>query len=411
MTQKENRIYSMKEFRAVDNANEKVIEGHAAIFNQYTQIGDVFYEVIEYGAFDGCDLSDVALFVNHDTSRIPLARSRQDKNNNTMNLTIDNIGLAIRAVLDTEHNQQAADLYSAVARGDMSGMSFAFSVADEEWQDLKSEMPTRRIKRIKKVYEVSACNYPAYTTDLNARAKIILEQARKELRSMTFEEFAKHMKQYEAQKADEEENERTRLINEYEKHPERFKRISNQPPAYIPGKGFVPVGERTHNFDSELVNRQVQSGQDLKEKRAVESTFNVFGEKRMMKLEPNNGETAKLIVPQYTSSAITPTFPVVSSLVEAVAHLSLFGGESFSQPYISEIAEGGYTKEGEDAHEAETVFSYAQINRTKITAYAELTEELEKLPAAACRRCFSEYPHINLEIVNPRNSFRARSNR
>ena len=66
-----------------------------------------------------------------------------------------------------------------------------------------------------------------------------------------------------------------------------------------------------------------------------------------------------------------------------MAHLSLHGGESFSQPYVESIASGDYTQEGEDYNEAATVFNYAQLNRVKLTAYAELTEELEKLPAAA----------------------------
>lgn len=73
----------------------------------------------------------------------------------------------------------------------------------------------------------------------------------------------------------------------------------------------------------------------------------------------------------------------MSSLIDSVAHLSLNGGESFRQAYVTGIDTGGYTAEGANAVQAETHFAYVDINRTKVTAYAELTEELEKLPNVA----------------------------
>lgn len=58
-------------------------------------------------------------------------------------------------------------------------MSFMFSIDDEEWQDLESEHPTRRIKKIGSVVEVSAVTFPAYeSTEINARSKEALESAR-----------------------------------------------------------------------------------------------------------------------------------------------------------------------------------------------------------------------------------------
>lgn len=185
-----NRCYIGQEFRATEtDTGEKVIEGHPAIYNSTTQIGCWFNEIIERGAFDNADMTDVALFVNHQQHRFPLARSRRNNGNSTMTLTIDDKGLAMRAVLDVEHNEDAKAVYSAVSRGDMDGMSFAFSVQDEEWENLDSDMPTRRIKAISKIYEVSVVTYPAYKdTDVHARAeedppdggKRELENARKE---------------------------------------------------------------------------------------------------------------------------------------------------------------------------------------------------------------------------------------
>jgi HK97 family phage major capsid protein len=59
------------------------------------------------------------------------------------------------------------------------------------------------------------------------------------------------------------------------------------------------------------------------------------------------------------------------------------GGESFKQPYLAGYGIGDYTTEGADYAEAEAVYGYADINKAKITAYAEDTEEVQKLPAAA----------------------------
>lgn len=180
----EKRSFNLKEFRAVDEDDGKIIEGHAAVFEQKTDIGGYFFEVIDRGAFDNADcLRDVALFVNHNFEQIPLARSRRNNGNSTMTLSVDNIGLAIRAKLDVENNPSAKELYSAVSRGDIQGMSLAFRVDAEEWQDLEADMPTRRIKKISRVYEVSACTFPAYEqTDIHARAAAdTLESAKKAL--------------------------------------------------------------------------------------------------------------------------------------------------------------------------------------------------------------------------------------
>lgn len=149
------------------------IEGHAAVFNQTVSIGDWFKEVIERGAFDGCDFDDVLMFVNHDASKIALARSRRNNGNSTMQLGIDDKGLLVKASLDAEHNQSAAELLSALKRGDIDSMSFMFAISEARWTELDTDMPTRHITRIKKVYEVSAVNWPAYDgADISARGSL-----------------------------------------------------------------------------------------------------------------------------------------------------------------------------------------------------------------------------------------------
>lgn len=179
----ERRAYNF-EIRAEDNEGDKIITGRPIVFNSRTDIG-WFDEIIDSGALDGTDLQDVRFLVNHDTSMIPLARSRRNNGNSTMKLSVDAQGLSIDFIrLDTENNVTARALYSAVERGDISGMSFMFSVDDEEWQDLESDHPTRRIKRIGSVVELSACTFPAYdSTEIYARSKEALDNARSALES------------------------------------------------------------------------------------------------------------------------------------------------------------------------------------------------------------------------------------
>jgi HK97 family phage prohead protease len=143
-------------------SDDGIVEGYASVYNQKTNIGDWFYEIIERGAFDNTDLTDVLLFTNHDMNKIPLARSRKNNGNSTMQLTPDEIGLKMRANIDIENNAEAKTLNSAIQRGDIDGMSFRFLIGDEEWTDLDTDMPTRHIKSISKVIEVSAVNIPAY---------------------------------------------------------------------------------------------------------------------------------------------------------------------------------------------------------------------------------------------------------
>lgn len=175
------RSFNISDFKVSGSEKEDDfnIEGHAAVFGQRTSIGNYFYEVIERGAFDECDFSDVSLFINHDMNMIPLARSKEFNNNSTMKLQVDEKGLYIRAKLDIENNLDSKTLYSSIKRGDIDGMSFAFIISDESWENLDLDMPLRRIKKISKVFEVSAVNSPAYTsTDISARDKDALEKER-----------------------------------------------------------------------------------------------------------------------------------------------------------------------------------------------------------------------------------------
>lgn len=173
----EQRAYCF-EVRAEETEQGNIITGKPIVYNSRTNMG-WFDEIIEQGALSNTDLTDVRFLVNHDTKAIPLARSRRNNGNSTMHLTVDETGMSIRVTLDVENNSEARALYSAVKRGDISGMSFMFGIRDEEWEDLDSDHPTRRIRDISTVVEVSAVTFPAYEeTDINARSKEVLDNAR-----------------------------------------------------------------------------------------------------------------------------------------------------------------------------------------------------------------------------------------
>lgn len=162
-----------------DEDHGALIRGRPIVYDSKTDIGGWFEEVIERGALKDADLTDVRFLVNHDVSKLPLARSRKNTKNSTMQLTVDNDGMGIRVDLDTENNADARALYSAVERGDITGMSFMFGIADEEWENLDTDYPTRHIRAISTVIEVSAVTFPAYEeTSISARDKSALDNAR-----------------------------------------------------------------------------------------------------------------------------------------------------------------------------------------------------------------------------------------
>ena len=174
----EQRSYSFEIRAEEENERGSRITGRPIVYEQKTDLG-FFDEIISAGALDKTDLTDVRFLVNHDTSRIPLARSRRNNGNSTMLLSTDEAGLFIEVWLDTANNADARALYSAVSRGDITGMSFMFAVREDEWSGLETEHPTRRIKDISTVVEVSAVTFPAYeSTQINARSKEALDSAR-----------------------------------------------------------------------------------------------------------------------------------------------------------------------------------------------------------------------------------------
>lgn len=192
----EQKIIRSFNFDVKANQSEEhgnFIEGRAIVFDSPTDLGS-FTEVISRDALKETDLRDVRFLVNHNTDMIPLARSRNNNANSTMQLSVEEgRGMSIRVDLDTENNAEAKSLYSAVQREDITGMSFMFAVDKDAWEDLESDHPTRHIRSIGKVFEVSAVTFPAYeATSITARglsdalesAKTSLESAKAEQRAV-----------------------------------------------------------------------------------------------------------------------------------------------------------------------------------------------------------------------------------
>lgn len=192
MKNKEIRAFTF-EVRAEQNEEHgRYLAGTPIVYNTKTDLG-WYDEIIDRGALDNADLRDVRFLVNHNTDMIPLARSRNNNVNSTMQLEVTDGGMNIRVDLDVDNNAEAKALYSAVERGDLDGMSFMFTVDADAWDDLESEHPTRHIERLGKVFEVSAVTFPAYeATTISARglddaldsARLSLESAKAERKAI-----------------------------------------------------------------------------------------------------------------------------------------------------------------------------------------------------------------------------------
>lgn len=142
-----------------DDTDKLVFTGHAAVFDERTWIGPKkwgFYEVVDSGFFRNVLDDPAAFLVNHDPN-IVLAR-----NGNTMTLTTDKRGLVPEAEWDPT-DPDAVMWAGRVRRGDVTEMSFAFTVAEEKWEeDPDTGEETRTLLTAEKLYDVSLVTYPAY---------------------------------------------------------------------------------------------------------------------------------------------------------------------------------------------------------------------------------------------------------
>lgn len=162
------------ELRAIPEEGKMVVEGYAVVFDTpATHYG--FTEIIDRNAFAGADMKDVPMRYNHNDNWLIIARTR----NNSLQLTVDDKGLYIRAeLIDTQTNK---DVYKSIEAGLLDKMSFAFTTARAEWN---YDTDTRRVMQIEKLFDVSVVDTPFYdTTSIYARALDELDSHRGALES------------------------------------------------------------------------------------------------------------------------------------------------------------------------------------------------------------------------------------
>ena len=190
---KEQRIIEVRAAQQPPDSTDMIVEGRAIVFNSptlmYVYDGLKYYETIDAGALDACDMSDVVLRYNHSDDIMIMARTRKG----SLSLIKDDIGLSIKGKLFDI--QPARDLYTLIRSEAISQMSFSFIVSEDSYnQDTR----TRTILKVKKIYDVSACDFGAYgdNTNISARSffelqaeaeKLVKEQeARKRLLLLTY---------------------------------------------------------------------------------------------------------------------------------------------------------------------------------------------------------------------------------
>lgn len=142
---------------AEDQERTYIVEGYASTFDEYELFRDgdeVFSERIEPTAFDGCDMSDVVFLLDHD-GRV-YARTR----NGSVDISIDEHGLYNK--VDLSRSSSAKAVYEDIECGNYDRMSFAFTVAEDAIEhDRNAQKYLRVIKRVGKLFDISAVRFPA----------------------------------------------------------------------------------------------------------------------------------------------------------------------------------------------------------------------------------------------------------
>ncbi len=151
----QNREYRSMELRVAPQEDKKnyMVEGYASTFEPYvlfSEDGIDYKEQILPTAFDEADLTDVVFRVDHE-GRVYARTSA-----GTVELWTDDHGLAQRTNLS--RTAAAREVFADIEAGNYPKMSFAFVVAEDEY-DKKTH--TRTIKRIAKVFDVSPVSFPA----------------------------------------------------------------------------------------------------------------------------------------------------------------------------------------------------------------------------------------------------------
>lgn len=182
--------FNLVEKRAEDDTEDGglFVEGYASTFEPYTLFEDdwngvheIYREQITPDAFNETDLSDVVFLRDH-TGTV-LGRTK----NGLVRVSIDDKGLFTRT--DLSKTEAARAMYEDIKAENYTQMSFAFTSDrnEEDWteeRDGQTAVYTRIIKRVKKVYDVSAVGFPANpTTDISPATRSIFDGEIEKLRA------------------------------------------------------------------------------------------------------------------------------------------------------------------------------------------------------------------------------------
>lgn len=149
------------------------------------------------------------------------------------------------------------------------------------------------------------------------------------------------------------------------------------------GQGPEVRGKKIVDPESGFVSRgKVTLDGTMQEKESVEARNREYG-KNLKEGRSVTVGAGMIVLPKHTSDKINPSFLQSSNLIDIVKQVPIAGGESYSQPYEISTDDAAYTEEGAEAGTAEVKFGHADISKAKITAYSEMTEEVEKLAEAS----------------------------
>lgn len=160
--QMERRTITLKELRVVDSVSEPgvepAIEGYASVFDSWSEeLGgnSPFREKVVKGAFEETiQIDDIRALFNHDPNYV-LGRNKAG----TLTLEEDEKGLKVRIV--PPDTQWAKDLLVSIKRGDITQMSFGFTVILDRWS-YEDNIDVRELLKVK-LFDVSPVTFPAYS--------------------------------------------------------------------------------------------------------------------------------------------------------------------------------------------------------------------------------------------------------
>ena len=159
------------ELRVTDDDNPK-ITGYAAKFNKWSLDLGGFREKIQKGAFDeAVEKSDVRALKNHDPNLL-LGRT----SSGTLRLTTNARGLGFE--VDMPDTTTGRDTVTEIRRKDITGCSFSFTTAEDDWKYLEDGSVERTINKVEELFDVGPVTYPAYPdTTVAARSmeKVVAE--------------------------------------------------------------------------------------------------------------------------------------------------------------------------------------------------------------------------------------------